>query len=93
MLNKTDRVLAEASIKPLLDLNLELYRAAWHGNSNEAETLRKEYRVFCRETEVQISSVLEDFGLQDVKVSVAGMSPTYRMLGMPKVRYLTSLWA
>jgi len=90
MLNKTDRELAKAYIKPLLEENLRLYRAAWHGSTDQEEILRKEYQVFCRKTEDLISSILEDFGLENTKISLAGTSPTY--LHNSKVKYLTSLW-
>jgi len=39
MLNKTDRELAKATIRPLLEENLDLYRAAWHGADQEADML------------------------------------------------------
>jgi len=90
MLNKTDRELAKATIRPLLEENLDLYRAAWHGADQEADMLRREYQIFCRKTEERISSILEDFGFEGVRVSLAGTSPTY--LHNSKVRYLTSLW-
>ena len=91
MLNKTDRSLVKAQIKPLLDQNLNLYRAAWHGDMN-TETLREEYQEFCRKAEAKIASILEDFGLEDARVSLAGSSPTYYVKGMVNCVALSSLW-